>query len=337
MKFCDADTLKKVRVVWEFYVSQNHDKDSKAFEKFFKSGIDRAKQMKRKRDFSKNLTGLRSAGPTWAEILEDLPDLHNHFWKFGTTDMRARSPSLFWLFNPMFAKPNTSVTLHYALDPLMGFHLATAVVPLIKELHSPGSSDKIQKQERILSAARAEFSSWLESLRKHWGTLALSFFVGDAVRFSHELQSRWVSGGAETGNWYPSAREMLPLHLHNVDYVTIGVDLVSFGVIETSNLIDHVDAMNLLVATSPLFRGDQSLSLYTEVLVQKGDSTMEHVKAYRAATLRPFHSSSAYRLMSTGRTRPQHARPTRASWIRQTAGGVRSLANWSAGLHGSGS
>lgn len=80
LKFCDADTPKKVRAVWEFYVSQNHDKDPKVFENFFKSGIDRAREMRRKRDFCKNLTGLRSAGPTWAEAFEDMPDLHDHFW-----------------------------------------------------------------------------------------------------------------------------------------------------------------------------------------------------------------------------------------------------------------
>lgn len=81
----------------------------------------------------------------------------------------------------------------------MGFHLVTAFVPFLKELNSPGSSDKIRKQENIVSAARAEFSSWLESLRKHWGTLNFRFFAGDAVHFSHAVQSRRVNGGVETG------------------------------------------------------------------------------------------------------------------------------------------
>lgn len=71
---------------------------------------------------------------------------------------------------------------------------------------------------------------------------------------------------------------MLPLHPNDADYGTIGVAPVSFSVIDTSNLIDHVGAMNLLVATSPLLCRDHYSSLFTEILVRKGDSNIEHVQ-----------------------------------------------------------
>ena len=278
MKFCDADTLNKVRAVWEFYVSQNFDKNPKAFDKLFRSGIDRARKMRRRKNFSNNMTGLRSAVPTWAEAMLAMPDLHQYFWEFGTTDVRAGPASSPRIANPMFATPNAAATLHYGLDPLLGFHLATAFIPLFKGLNVPELSVKIQKQERIVSAARAEFSSWLESFRKHWGTLTLRFFVGDAVHFSHALQSRRASGGVETGNWYSSPREMLPLRLNDADYGSRGSAPVLFSIIDTSNLIDHLGAMNLLVATSPLLCGGRSSSLYTEILVRQGHSNQEHVK-----------------------------------------------------------
>ena len=42
--------------------------------------------------------------------------------------------------------------------------------------------------------------------------------------------------------------------------------------IDTSNLTDHLGAINVLVATAPLLSAERSSTLYTEVLVKQGDN-----------------------------------------------------------------
>ena len=43
---------------------------------------------------------------------------------------------------------------------------------------------------------------------------------------------------------------------------------LSFNVIDTSNLLDHVGSVNLLVAAIPLLEHNLSATLYTEALVK---------------------------------------------------------------------
>lgn len=45
--------------------------------------------------------------------------------------------------------------------------------------------------------------------------------------------------------------------------------LLCFNCINTSNLVDHVDILNLLIATLSLLEHDVAASLYTKIIVQK--------------------------------------------------------------------
>ena len=72
-------------------------------------------------------------------------------------------------------------------------------------------------------------------------------------------------------NWYRDQNHMEPLILDGEDYASNRNAPLLFNVIDTSNLLDHVGAINLLVATSPLLESSMSATLYTEVLVKQQD------------------------------------------------------------------
>ena len=52
---------------------------------------------------------------------------------------------------------------------------------------------------------------------------------------------------------------------------------VAFNMIDTSNLIDHLGAINLLIAAAPLLHYSQSATLFTDSLVKKGATTAAFV------------------------------------------------------------
>ena len=72
-----------------------------------------------------------------------LDTLHKHYWEHGSTDLDRSSLSLCVHANPMSVPMDDNVVLHYGTDPLVGFHLATAFVPLASKLPLPPSPDTV--------------------------------------------------------------------------------------------------------------------------------------------------------------------------------------------------
>lgn len=100
--------------------------------------------------------------------------------------------------------------------------------------------------------------------------MKLRFCVADALCFGYTLQDRHATGSARTAFCYRARHvSMDPLELVEDDYAAEGNAPVSFNVIDTSNLLDHVGGLNLLVAASPLLNGDPSSTLYTESLIPR--------------------------------------------------------------------
>ncbi|KAK4125785.1 hypothetical protein N657DRAFT_631994 [Parathielavia appendiculata] len=121
----------------------------------------------------------------------------------------------------------------------------------------------------VVAAARAESRTWSNTFRtRRQEYLTLGFFAGDALSLCHALQHRRVT--ATTVFWYRSRHNTMdPLMLTVDDYGTEGTAPVSFNVIDTSNLLDHLRELNLLLATSPLLKNDAYASLYTETLANR--------------------------------------------------------------------
>jgi hypothetical protein len=276
LRFCDQGTFARVRDIWSSYSTSESTEDEKAdYNKRFKLGIQKSVNAKEAFFGSGHImTGVRSAAPVGLQSMQDVADLHRHFWDYGITDKDPDILSQAKLPNPMFASQVTDTfTLHYGTDPLLGFHLATAYTPL-----TPGSPLRPKPLGKsnlhiVVEAARIQFRAWAISFRRRaCSGLILRFFAGDALAFCHTLQHKRKTKRDTSAHCYRGSYHLEPLMLDGEDYSVLGKGPLSFDVIDTSNLADHVGALNVLIAASPLLTNNVFASLYTESLVKRESS-----------------------------------------------------------------
>ena len=265
IRFCDSKSLEKVRDMWALYSTDRDDDAQALFEKQFRQGIKRSKAHNCLGEEASNYTAIRSAIPAQMDALKDLPGRCEHYWTHGFTNTGASALATPTRPNPAFASPESHVFLHYGTDPLLGFHLAAAYLPL-------GHG-----RRNVVKTARTEFYQWASAFRTHFhrGVVTLRLFVGDALAFSYCLQHKGNTRSKPTDSvhWYRDRFHFEPLTLDGQDYAAGGTAPLVFHVIDSSNLIDHLGALNLLTALSPLLRGDDpAATLYTEKLVLQEDT-----------------------------------------------------------------
>ena len=285
IRFCDEGTLDLVRELWSLYSTERSRKQRFRFEKSFKEEI---RKIKKSRDqmYSTSTTpihtsSLRSAAPaSLGGAVNDLNELGNEFWEDGSLVQGKCASSKQIRANPLFTSPDPAAKLHYGIDSLAGFHLATAYVPLITDKSQSDPSQGGSSKARVVTAARAEFDAWMNSFRRRVDAgITLRFFVGDAIAFAHTLQCQRVKGQANFAHWYRAREGFDPLILDGPDYGPHGSAPLSFTVIDTSNLADHIGAINVLVATSPLLANSMSATLYTESLVKQAKTHKEYAES----------------------------------------------------------
>ena len=271
LRICDQGTLLRVRRIWDSYGSSDlSGDDQSSYNKRFKSGIQTARDMQAHYfGHGMNITGFRSAAPISIPSLKDLPELFQHFWQHGVTSVDRGSISKSRNPNPMFAGSlGDAFILHYGTDPLLGFHLATAYASLTSG--SPLESSKSLHLHKVVAAARLQFRQWCASFRKDaQKNLTIRFFAGDALGFCHTLQHMRTTGDRFQSNWYRDQYHLEALILDGEDYASNRNVPLLFNVIDTSNLLDHVGAINILVAASPLLENTICATLYTEALVKQ--------------------------------------------------------------------
>ena len=270
LKMCDQGTLLRIRRIWDGYcTSTSNTNETTSLKKRCETGLRKARELQaRNLGSGTNLTGFRSAAPLSLPAVYDLPKLFQHFWEHGVTDMDHGTISKSKIPNPMFfISTDDTFTLHYGTDPLLGFHLGTAYASLAPG--SPFESSGNPRLPKAVAAARLEFRTWSTSFRKCQRNLTIRFFSGDALAFSHTLQHMNSKGNGSISNWYRDQYHLEPLVLDSDDYLSGGSAPTMFNVIDTSNLLDHLGAMNLLVATTPLLDHTILATLYTEALVKK--------------------------------------------------------------------
>ena len=272
LRMCAQKTLDELRNIWKSYDTSNLSDNEQAFyNQRFKLGIQRAVEMQTE-VFSQSaiLTGCRSAAPATVHSLLDLPKLFKHFWDRGTTDQDIGPRTQERLANPLFSSLLTDTwSLHYGTDPLLGFHLATAYVPLISGSPLYHSPSKKSHPSKVVESARVEFRAWSEHFRKRaCHNLTLRYFSGDALAFCCTLQHMNATGD-NFANWYRRQYSLEPLVLDGQDYATNGNAPLTFNVIDTSNLTDHLGALSVLMAASPLLDSSQSATMKMESLVRQ--------------------------------------------------------------------
>lgn len=280
LRFSDTTTLRRITEIWSSYSASDMTKDEKAtHDQRFKVGIQKAVDARNKHfgsGLGLVLTGYRSAAPVSILALQDLPQLYQHFWDHGATDNDPITLSRAKHSNPVFASLVTDTfTLHYGTDPLLGFHLATAYASLAPDslLYPKASSDHLHK---LVAAAQLQFQTWSASFRRkasqNW---TIRFSVADALAFCHTLQHLRETGSGESAQWYRMQYQLEALVLDSSDYKTGGKAPLSFHIIDTSNLNDHVGAINILVAAAPLLANNISATLYIESLVRVAEDHEE--------------------------------------------------------------
>jgi hypothetical protein len=169
-------------------------------------------------------------------------------------------------------------TLHYGTDPLLGFHLATAYTPLTKG--SPLNSQRAQNAShfKLVDAARQQFRSWIASFRQYLRqNLTMRFSTSEAIAFSYALQQRQITGNNNSAGIFRDPHHLELLILDGEGYMESGDAPISFTLINTLNLIDHVGALNLFVTTAPLLNNTASSSLCTQSLVKSQDTEMAYI------------------------------------------------------------
>ncbi|KAF1844445.1 uncharacterized protein K460DRAFT_358043 [Cucurbitaria berberidis CBS 394.84] len=273
LRFCDSSTLTRVRALWRSYSMQDSAQEAKAdFNRLLEANLQRARDVKAY--YIKDgyvTTATRSAAPLGVQSMEAAHESYQHYWKHGSTSQDPKVLAETIHPNPLFAYHVTeSSTLHYGTDPLLGFHLATALAPLAKGSPFAHSFSKKPTLVKVVEAAQLQFGAWCKALRlRSAETLTIRFFAGDAIAFARALNHADVAGDIQSANIYRDFYHLEPIKLDDAEYKTAQGAPLSFTVIDTSNLIDHLGAVNLLSATTPLLRNEVSSSLYTESLVKR--------------------------------------------------------------------
>jgi hypothetical protein len=249
------------------------EKSGAAFNRLLEANIQRAKEVKEYYVGSENAyvtTGLRSAAPAGVAYAEDAHKSYQHYWKYGSASHDPGILSKTNLPNPLFALHTIGApTLHYGTDSLLGFHLATAFAPVVGTLSASGSP-KIPSVVRVVEVAQLQFREWCNAFRSSsQSDLTIRFFAGDAIAFAHALHHLELYEHKGTGKFYRDVYNLSPIELDRKEYTAAHGAPFTFNIIDTSNLIDHVGGLNLLLATAPLLRSSMSSTLYTESLVKR--------------------------------------------------------------------
>lgn len=278
--FLDQDTLHQLRGIWAKYAATaalNIDA-RKAFETSIRRGIkgiyDRSQQN------SMHVHGLRSVGLNWIGAAEIISSCFSRFWETGVVagnlqDLQELDSSQGGRVNPMFAISSSSTedfSVHYGSDPLLGFHLATAF-----DGRMPSNLDHT---DVIVEAAKSQFREWCKALRAQIDLRAIEIkiFWGDALRFCYELQAICD----------PVKKSTMMVRTYRGPWLSTGLCLedlgsytrmVSYDVIDTSNLIDHVGILNTLPAVAPLLSRRSTSVLFTDSLLQAAEDAVATLPA----------------------------------------------------------
>jgi hypothetical protein len=284
---CTSHTLTELRRHWSLYAQTERfaEKEKKRFKDAFAAGA----RAKLKSTVAKNneiLTACRSAGPLWLEAIKVVPELFKRYWETGLISMDPKDVVDASCVNPTLAysMSEEAFPLHYGTDPLLSYHLAGALAPVKSASTCTCESTK---NHDLYGTAKEQFRQWCTSFKsslENPGKIVIRLFTGDAIAFSRALHfcaaNQSIHSGIYVAPWSPAT-----IILDGGDYGE-GKGLyapLSFDVIDTSNLTDHVGLLNLLIIAVPLMCPRPSSTLYTEILLSSGkDATngfMERVCA----------------------------------------------------------
>ncbi|KAG6860845.1 hypothetical protein C0995_006983 [Termitomyces sp. Mi166 len=212
-------------------------------------------------------TAARSAGPAWVHVLQSGDEHYGRYWKTGVTFDDAAQISAATFVNPTFAYDSSGedFNVHYGTDPILAFHLGMAA-------KLPHLTKRRPTPSQLVRIAKEQFKEWCmafrERIKGESTNLVIRFWVGDALAFSRALRICANMNSTDTGV-YPSAWDATLISLDGQNYGGGAQNNapLKFDIIDTSNLIDHLGLINILVATVPLLHDHPAATLYTNSLL----------------------------------------------------------------------
>ncbi|KAI0006748.1 hypothetical protein F4779DRAFT_595194 [Xylariaceae sp. FL0662B] len=266
LRFRDSSSFRTMMSIWEKYACPS--KSETEFEKDLGRARDLLKTMNGGADSAGVLTGLRSAAPLAVAAMKEIPQAFRYFWARGHFSKHSViSP------NPLFAETiSANHYLHYGTDPILGFHLATAFASLAPA--SPLRPDLNPDLDRdgeipdVVEAARVQFREWVAAFQGiPKGQITIWFSASDALSFCYALQHATISGVQDSG-LYKQQFSKESFRFCPDLYSPGDSAPLTFDVVDTSNLTDHLGALNILVAVAPLLKSSASSVLHMETLIK---------------------------------------------------------------------
>ncbi|KAH9885997.1 hypothetical protein C8Q73DRAFT_658897 [Cubamyces lactineus] len=216
------------------------------------------------------LTSARAAGPLLAHSAAVATDQAKNYLKTGTTFISPKQIATAKFLNPTcaYSLAGEGCAVHYATDPLASFHSAALF----------GNAKGQVRPADAVRSAQAEFSAWCSAFRRSLTSSSpiprIRFCLAEATAFCRALRAFQDSGSLSIGVPVAQFKTQL-LRLSSREYLQEHAPVV-FNVIETSNLIDHIALLNILIAVIPILSPSPSSVLYTEsLLFRDKDATKE--------------------------------------------------------------
>ncbi|KAJ3545440.1 hypothetical protein NMY22_g2440 [Coprinellus aureogranulatus] len=245
IQFSTMDSMFALRRFWRRYLCEGRDM------KKLKSHV--LREMKKVHEARVGgapvPTAMRSAGIMAPDMAFLAPDHFIHYWSHGVTGVDPEEVGDATHVNPtlLYSSHGEDFNLHYGTDPLVCFHLAPAL-------------------------ALWTFARWCSgfhrrvNMRTVGAEVQLRFFAGNAIGLCKALLS--VSrGGPLTPKehadvWGGTTISFLDIYLWHSPRPAP----VTFNIIDTSNVADHMGFLNILLIAAPLLRRDESSVLFTHSL-----------------------------------------------------------------------
>lgn len=265
IKVSSANTLSELNRHWRLY-SSSQDISSENKARLRKAFLALASDEK----FKVNLSAARSAGPLWFDAVTPCSDLFARYWKTGALLAKDAPPHLTECINPTFAYSLAGEGLepHYGTLPVQAFHLGGVLAQ---------ANEGMNADVAILKNTQDQFEAWGETFRSLHrsdpGAITMRLHSGDALAFGNALFYLAITGDTAppyyTAPWQVSSIDLSEHTSQNAP--------LSFNVIDTSNLVDHLGLLNVLIVCRPLMSStpDKPSVLYTETLLRPGKHTAE--------------------------------------------------------------
>lgn len=275
-------TLPQLRFIWTKYSESVEPQNQQGFNKKFRDGWLKMRKSISERQHGLgqvNATGVRAAGPLSPISRAYAAELHyEKFWDTGvvggnSSDLAsAKNPNPTFLYTSF----GDGFTAHEGTDPVLGFHMEMAYAevlgdgPLGEVSKFSGSRARSRQQlmDHIARVAKGQFKEWSKAFVKmaKRKLLTVRFHLGDGLRFCRTMAICREKGVDASSFDYAQNWSAAPLKLDGGDYEGSSVSPapMSFDVIETSNVSDHVGLLNLLIAATVVLSSKPSSTLYTE-------------------------------------------------------------------------